>query len=127
VLILVLLTIASCTVAKETSPLGEVNIGPEDNGKRVEVNAGDTLRLSLPSHPTTGYRWEVVEIDEDVLRQVGEPEFQPESELLGAPGEQIFRFHAVGEGQAMLKLIYHRSWEKDVEPADTFRIQVAVH
>jgi inhibitor of cysteine peptidase len=122
----VLLAIAGCFAPKEVSPLGEVNIGPKDNGKRVEVNADNMLCLSLLSNPSTGYEWAVDEIDENVMRQVGESESKPGSDLLGAPGEQVFRFQVVGEGQATLKLIYHRPWEKDAEPAKTFSIQVVV-
>ena len=112
--------------AAEASPIAEVIIGPEDNGKTVEVNIGDTLHVGLPSNPSTGYTWEVAEIDEKVLGQVGEVEFEPESDLLGAPGKQILYFKAVGMGQTPLKLIYRRPWEKGVEPAETFSIQVVV-
>jgi len=61
-----------------------------------------------------------------VLRQAGEPEFQQESDLVGAGGVQILRFEAVNAGKMTLKLIYHRPWEKDVEPMETYSIQVVV-
>jgi len=54
---------------------------------------------------------------------VGKIEFAPESGLLGAPGKQILRFEAVGLGQSTLKLVYHRPWEKGVEPAREFSVQ----
>lgn len=102
-------------------------IRPEDNGKKVMVSVGDTLGLGLPSNPSTGYTWEVAEIDEKLLHQVGEIEFAPESDLLGAPGTQLLRFEAVGAGQTTLTLIYHRPWEKGMEPAREFSVQVVVY
>lgn len=125
-LILVVLLIAGCTHTREVSPTGEVIIGPEDNGKKVIVNVGDILRLGLPSSPSTGYTWEVGEINEEILLQVGKAEFEPESNVLGAPGKQILRFESVGTGQTSLKLSYHRPWEKGVEPTKTFSIHVTV-
>ena len=67
-----------------------------------------------------------MEIDENVLCQIGETQFEPDSKLLGAPGEQILRFGAVGTGQTTLKLVYHRPWEKGLEPSETFSTQVVV-
>jgi len=97
-----------------------------DVGKQIELRSGHNLDVSLKANPTTGYRWEVEELDDNVLREVGEPAFKPQSKLVGAPGVEILHFQAVGEGQTTLKLIYHRSWEKDVEPLETYSVQVVV-
>jgi inhibitor of cysteine peptidase len=98
-----------------------------DNGTAIEVTKGQFTVITLEANPTTGYTWEVTEpLDEQVLRQVGEIAFVPESELLGAPGVQIVTFGAVGAGEATIKLVYHRPWETDVEPLDTFTVPVTV-
>ena len=110
-----------------TPTSGEVRLGANDNSGQVELYRGQDLVISLDGNPTTGYTWEVTEINAKVLRQVGKIEFQQESELLGASGMQILRFEAVGTGQTSLKLIYHRSWEKGVEPVKIFTLQVSVH
>jgi len=81
--------------------------------------------ISLEGNPTTGYTWEVAEMDGGVLRQVGESEFEPESDAIGSGGVQILRFEPVNNGQTDLELVYHRSWE-DKEPVETFSIQVVV-
>jgi len=70
--------------------------------------------------------WEVFELEESILRQMGEPEFQPESEALGAGGTETFRFQAMSPGQAALELVYHRPWEEGEEPLETFSLRVAV-
>ncbi len=96
-----------------------------DDGEQVELEKGQTLSVSLEGNPTTGYTWEPVELDEDVLCQVGEPAFTPESKDLGAPGTQVLRFQAAGEGRTTLRLVYHRSWE-EAEPERTFSVEVIV-
>lgn len=105
---------------------GEVRVNRNDNGRRIDLNEGQALVITLEANPTAGYAWETVEANEKILQQRGDIEFEPGSGLLGAAGKQILRFEAVSAGQTTLKLIYHRPWEKGVEPAGTFSIQVVV-
>jgi inhibitor of cysteine peptidase len=104
----------------------EVKLDAGDDGSQVELNAGQTLVVSLEGNPTTGYTWEAAELDEQVFQQVGETEFKPESGAIGAGGVQTLRFETVNSGQTTLNLVYHRPWEENVEPAETFSIQVVV-
>ena len=120
--------LAALTVATSCSPQQqEVKAGIDNNGHEMQLKKGQTLVVTLEANPTTGYSWEVVEpFDEQVLRQVGEAEFKQESNALGAGGVQILRFEAVNAGKTTLKLVYHRPWEKDVEPLETYSLQVVV-
>lgn len=104
---------------------GKVQLTAADNGSTVELKSDQVMSITLDANPTTGYTWEVVEpLDEQIMRQVGEIEFIPESDAIGAGGVQIIRFEIVNAGQTSLKLVYHRPWETDVEPLKTFFIQV---
>ena len=108
----------------------EVPLSAEDGGGQVEVAVGQILVLTLESNPTTGYSWQVVEAEDSVLRQIGEPEFKAASELdpplVGAGGVEVFRFEAVGAGETRLELVYRRPWEEGVEPLETYSVQVVV-
>jgi inhibitor of cysteine peptidase len=103
-----------------------VAVTAEQNGTQINLGRGDFLEVTLESNPTTGYRWEVVNIDEVVLRPLGESTFRPSSGEVGAGGTETFRFEAVGEGTSVLGMIYHRSFEEDEEPLDTFTLRVFV-
>ena len=109
----------------------EVNVDEEDYGSQVELEQGRILVVTLKSNPTTGYGWEVAEIQESILEQMGEAEFKQSETvgppLVGAGGWEIFRFKAISAGQMTLQLIYHRPWEEGVEPLKTFSIQVVVN
>jgi inhibitor of cysteine peptidase len=105
----------------------EIKATIDDNGREMQLKKGQTLVVTLEGNPTTGYSWEVAEtLDEQVLRLTGEPEFKAESEALGAGGVQTLRFEAVNAGQITLKLVYHRPWEKGVEPLETYSLQIMV-
>ncbi len=99
------------------------------NGTQFETAQDQTFYIRLESNPTTGYRWEVIEIDEAVVIQVGDAVFEtisPEDPPLpGAGGTETFQFDAIGPGETTLKLVYHRPWE-DETPLDTFTLTVIV-
>ncbi len=106
----------------------EVSLGAEDNGGQVTLKQGQTLAISLESNPTTGYSWQVLEMDAAVLQQSGETEYKqsPGSEgLVGAGGVETLRFEALAAGQTTLTLGYMRAWES-VPPVETFTVQVIV-
>ena len=105
---------------------GALKLDADDVGHRIELSRDRPLDISLASNPTTGYRWEVEELDEKVLRQVGKAEFEPRSRLVGAPGVETLHFQAVGTGQTAVRLVYRRSWEEDAEPLDTYSVGIVV-
>jgi inhibitor of cysteine peptidase len=114
----------------EVYPSAEtVDVNEADNGGQVEVESGKLLVVTLESNPSTGYRWELIENNESILKQFGQAEYKPaetsDPPVVGAGGWEIFRFKAVSAGQMALELVYHRSWE-DAEPLKTFSIQVTV-
>ena len=114
------------TALRACGTSNEVKLDAGDDGSQVELNAGQTLVVSLESNLTTGYTWEAAELDEQVLRQVGEAEFKPETDAIGSGGVQALRFETVNSGQTALKLVYHRSGGADEEPAETFSVQVVL-
>ena len=124
VLLAILVLAAGCGTAKE------VKLDADANGSQTELETGQVLVVTLESNPTTGYQWEVVELDDAILQQQGEAEFQVSDSRdpppPGTGGTETFRFEAVNAGQTTLKLVYHRSWETDVEPLETFSLQVVV-
>jgi len=120
VLLAVLVLLANCR------PSGEVKLDASNNGSQIEIEQGQILVITLEANPTTGYTWEMIEGEEQILQQVGEIEFQPDSKLIGAPGIQTLRLEAVNVGQITLNLVYHRPWEENVDPLETFSIQVVV-
>jgi inhibitor of cysteine peptidase len=125
--VLLTLLIALTTAAACSPQQQEVKAGIGDDGREMQLKKGQTLVVTLEGNPTTGYSWEVAEpLNEQVLRQVGEAEFKAESDRVGAGGVQILRFEAVNAGKTTLELVYHRPWEKDVEPLETYSIQVVV-
>ncbi|MDD4879871.1 MAG: protease inhibitor I42 family protein [Candidatus Omnitrophica bacterium] len=101
----------------------------KDNGKLVELTVGNTLIVELPGNPSTGYMWQIVSVDTSVLKQVeSATKFKADTKkLIGSPGKVTMLFKAAGQGKTMLKLAYHRSWEKKIAPLKTYQVDVIVN
>jgi len=99
--------------------------GP-DNGKSVSISLSEKLSVTLLGNPTTGYRWDLAEINRGVLNTNTDVAFAADSSMPGAGGKFTFLFTAVQLGTTRIKLIYHRPWEKNVQPVQTFDVTVSV-
>jgi predicted secreted protein len=108
---------------------GPLKLGEADNGKTYTVKAGDTIEVVIPGNPTTGYAWTSAlgEKDAALIQPVGEPAYASEAKdgVVGGGGFYTFTFKATAAGEALLKLVYSRSWES-VEPLQTFAVTLTI-
>lgn len=118
--LILVLTLAACSLAA-------VQLTADDNGGQVEVEAGQEFTIVLSGNPSTGFTWEAKDLDTTMFELVGEPEFVSDDPgLVGAGGTLTLTFKALQAGTVPLTLVYHRPWETDVEPIDTFSVTVTV-
>ena len=95
----------------------------------LQIRTQQTLALTLPSNPTTGFRWQLVDAATPLLRSLG-PEVYSNPEdvgLVGSAGQSTWRFQAQTAGEGHLRLQYRRPWENDVAPAETFDCPIQVN
>ncbi len=113
--------IAGCAAA------GTRTLTAQDAGKTVNLKAGETFKVTLDGNPTTGYVWEVAADSNAPVTQVGEWEFKADSDAVGAGGKLTLTFQAGQGGQGALKLVYHRPFEAQTPPAETFEVQIIIN
>jgi inhibitor of cysteine peptidase len=102
-----------------------VTIGDSDSGKTITIPKGGKVIVRLASNPTTGYQWQISSLDQEYLRLVGEPAYDPsKTDRIGSGGTQVFTFITLKPGKTMLVLDYKRSWEK--RPIKNFTIAVQI-
>lgn len=122
---------ATTTSASSTSAAEQetVTVTEADKGQERRILAGQRLVVRLPSNPSTGYGWRLADIDRAVLRQEGEPDYQPDPTREPAPGSggtAVWDFVGNAAGVTVLKLEYARPWEHGMEPAEVFTLTVKV-
>ena len=94
-----------------------------------QLHIGQQLIVSLPSNPTTGYRWAIQDSAGGVLRSLG-PEVYSSSDngqLLGSGGKSTWRFEVFAAGTGRLRLTSQQPWEPETEPAQVFDCPITVN
>lgn len=106
-----------------------IQLDARNNGTAVRLSVGGKLKLSLASNITTGYSWELVELDTTVVENTAQeyvPDPAPEG-MVGVGGTEIWDFTGRSPGTTPLRLEYRRPWEpKDIEAADSFELAITV-
>ena len=103
-----------------------VEVTEEQNGGLVALSVRDRVRVVIDGNPTTGFLWEVEDLDGSLLRQIGESSFKPYSNLTGSGGDFALTFEALKAGATRLRLIYHRPFEKGVPPGRVYEVLVDI-
>ncbi|HSQ22542.1 MAG TPA: protease inhibitor I42 family protein [Coriobacteriia bacterium] len=96
-----------------------------DNGNSVRVGIGQVLEVRVPSNPSTGYSWQVVDVP-DFLAFDETVEFESDAgpDVVGAGGTEVLKFTVEGDGTGTLRLEYLRPWEADTPAIEVYEIEV---
>ncbi|MHC2147517.1 protease inhibitor I42 family protein [Pseudomonas sp. 210_17 TE3656] len=94
----------------------------------LQLQTGQNLTLTLPSNPSTGYRWLLQNPAASILRSLG-PEVYSHPEdagIVGSAGQSTWRFQAQAAGEGHLLLVYQQPWAPEVRPVQTFDCTITV-
>jgi inhibitor of cysteine peptidase len=131
VLALMSLSLLACTtVASADSVAVSVNDFDSQNNiiKEITVSAGGSFKVSLESNATTGFSWpEQAEIGNTaIVKQTDHKYLAPTSDLMGAPGKEVWTFKALQKGTTVIAMEYSRPWEGGEQADWTFNLTVTV-
>lgn len=107
---------------------GQDQVAPEFKSEQRTVKVGEQFDVKLDANATTGYAWEVADLDEGKVRLVSDNylEGNTSGQVVGAGGQSVLRFEALAQGQTRIKLVYRRAWETGVEPIKTYTVELTV-
>ncbi|MDH0303944.1 MULTISPECIES: protease inhibitor I42 family protein [unclassified Pseudomonas] len=94
----------------------------------ARLQVGQALTLTLPSNPTTGYRWLLQNPAPEILRSLGPEVYSSPEEagIVGSGGLSSWRFQAKAAGEGHLILVYQQPWAPEVRPVQTFDCVIRV-
>jgi inhibitor of cysteine peptidase len=97
-----------------------------DAASPVTVQVGEEFFIALQSNPSTGYSWTQQTGNGEVLAYEGNVSQKPSQAMPGAPGQQIFIYHANRSGTSTITFQYSRPFEPNAAPGKQviFTIQV---
>ncbi|MGF6112263.1 protease inhibitor I42 family protein [Pseudomonas frederiksbergensis] len=95
----------------------------------AKMTKGQNLILTLPSNPTTGYRWAIQDSAGGVLHALS-PEVYSNPEdagIVGSAGISTWRFQSFATGTGRLRLTYSQPWAPEVPAVKTFDCAISVN
>jgi inhibitor of cysteine peptidase len=86
---------------------------------RLEMKQGQVVEVRLPSNPSTGYRWVMVEPMPSVVAALDDARYVPgRTDVVGSTGEERWALLAVKPGSGIMRFEYRRPFDADtVAPA----------
>jgi|SRR5215208_3595684 len=106
--------------------VAELTLTQADNGKSVEAYQGDVVLIRLPENPTTGYRWAIAAIDEEIMEPSSSYFTLSSDARIGGGGERIFTFVTKSSGTTHLELKLWREWEGDSSVIQRYELTIHI-
>ena len=103
-----------------------ITLTTADDGRTICCEPGTELVVMLPESASTGHRWAVDVVDDEVLTVAGSSFTPPSAEAVGTGGTNAFTIRVVGTGEAALRLKLWRPWEGDRSTIRRFGVTVRV-
>ncbi len=106
--------------------MADVSLTADDADGTRSARVGDTVVVSLPESPTSGYRWGVEELP-PVLAPAGDEFVPAPASELGGGGTRVLRFGARSPGEGRIVLRRWRSWEGEDSVVERFDATLLIH
>ena len=125
-----ILPLFSCIV---TSELIEVSVSCEDFGESphsilndYEIGVGDKVTVKLCSNATTGFSWDYVMSDDNVVKEEDYDFEEPDSDLPGSAGTEVWTFEGTQAGTTVINFEYSQPWEGGMKAEWTYKATITV-
>ena len=119
------LLLAGCS---STPPSGNLILGDDSDCTPLVMRSGQELTLTLPSDPTSGYRWTILQRS-DNLKPLGPEVFREQRQDqggIGSAGQSLWRFRAQDAGNAHLALEARQPWDTQAAPQARFDCRIEI-
>jgi predicted secreted protein len=104
----------------------EVILQKQDNGKEINLKAGQVVQVQLAGVGGTGYWWYVQDLDARYLELLSEKTKAESDGRVGGPVLGLWTFQAKEPGTAEIKMDYYRKWEGVEKAIKKFRVKITI-
>lgn len=125
---ILLISVFTMLLVAGCMPAGKTFTSAND-GESINLKLNETIKIKLDSNPTTGYSWNLSDKTSTATISQLSSDYKTSSsdkEVVGAGGYDTITFKAIAKGNTTIILTYNKSWEEEVEPIETFKLNVTV-
>ena len=90
------------------------------------VAIGDKITVKLCSNASTGFNWDYEITGDDVLMEEDYDFEEPDTDIVGADGKEVWTFEAIEKGTTEIRMEYSRPWEGGEKAEWTYALHVTV-
>lgn len=128
VIIVILIIISSVWFLYRNNDLktgNQINLDSSYNNESINVKKDDIINITLSNPGSGGYQFDDPEFDTNILKMLSHNHSDPNTNLVGNFGEDIWKFEATNLGQSEITFYISRSWEqqKEIDFKVTINIQ----
>ena len=118
------LVMAGCSKKADEDQEDGQTVVTEDMKQSFDLETAQHVDFSAASNSSTGYTWQTKQApDEKIVRLVNSYYTEPtDQNQVGAPGEEVWQFQAVGAGTTTMVLEYSQPWDQDTPPAKRYTL-----
>jgi len=102
-----------------------VELAGVDAGRTVTVAVGEDVTVRLPQNGSTGYVWQVADLD-GPASVVDDRVDLPGASAPGAGGERRLTVRADAPGTVRLRAVHVQPWQPDTSVTDEYEITLTV-
>lgn len=108
--------------------MSEIVILDSDQGQTFEAHVGDLISIRLAENPTTGYRWEISGVGNQLVEFQGSDYVVAPGTSIGAGGTRTLYLRAKSSGTGQIQLRKRRSWEPETRDraVEQFTVNIRV-
>ena len=105
-----------------------ITIKENDQKEKYIIKKGDNIEIVLNANPSTGYKWQVVNIDNSKLKIVDETYISKKvnRDIVGSGGNKVYLFSVIDKGNTIIEFEYFRPFEKELPLNKKFYINLDI-
>jgi len=91
-----------------------VTLTENNNQKHIEIHVDDIIQIHLDESPTTGYRWEITELNTNDMRVISQDFKLHSNSGVGGGGKKMIQLKVLRKVSGRIKLENRQPWSGDV-------------
>jgi len=98
-----------------------------EDQQNIEIKTGQEFTINLTSNPSTGYSWSVDDTyNKNIMSKISNEFIPSNSEMIGAPGKELWVFRGTNKGNTKLNFVYSRQRENITSQINSKSFNVTV-
>ncbi len=91
-----------------------VTLTENNNQKHIEIHVDDIIQIQLDESPTTGYKWEITELNTNDMQVISQDFKLHSNSGVGGGGKKMIQLKVLRKASGRIRLENRQPWSEDV-------------